>query len=79
MKYGPETIILGDCIEQMNALPEKSVDLIFADPPYNLQLGGDLLRPDAIRHLETTAKGGVMVINHIEVRCVLPPTQAMYR
>ena len=46
MKYGPETIILGDFIEQMNALPEKSVDLIFADPPYNLQLGGDLLRPD---------------------------------
>nr|AAA18913.1 adenine methyltransferase [Caulobacter vibrioides NA1000] len=46
MKFGPETIIHGDCIEQMNALPEKSVDLIFADPPYNLQLGGDLLRPD---------------------------------
>ena len=46
MKFGPETIIQGDCIEQMNALPEKSVDLIFADPPYNLQLGGDLLRPD---------------------------------
>lgn len=46
MTFGPETIILGDCIEQMNALPEKSVDLIFADPPYNLQLGGDLLRPD---------------------------------
>jgi modification methylase len=35
-----ETFLLGDCIEQMNALPEKSVDLIFADPPYNLQLGG---------------------------------------
>jgi modification methylase len=46
MKFGPETIIQGDCIEAMNALPEKSVDLIFADPPYNLQLGGDLLRPD---------------------------------
>lgn len=30
----------------MNALPEKSVDLIFADPPYNLQLGGELTRPD---------------------------------
>jgi modification methylase len=41
-----ETYLMGDCIEQMNALPEKSVDLIFADPPYNLQLGGDLLRPD---------------------------------
>lgn len=39
-------IIEGDCIDVMNRLPEKSVDLIFADPPYNLQLGGDLTRPD---------------------------------
>ncbi|MGR3547988.1 MAG: site-specific DNA-methyltransferase [Roseovarius sp.] len=40
------TIIAGDCIEVMNSLPEASVDLIFADPPYNLQLKGDLHRPD---------------------------------
>ncbi|SNT73039.1 site-specific DNA-methyltransferase [Paracoccus seriniphilus] len=39
-------ILAGDCIELMNSLPEESVDLIFADPPYNLQLRGDLLRPD---------------------------------
>ena len=39
-------IIQGDCIAGMNALPEASVDLVFADPPYNLQLGGDLSRPD---------------------------------
>ena len=39
-------ILNGDCIEIMNALPEKSVDLIFADPPYNLQLQGELTRPD---------------------------------
>ena len=39
-------IIAGDCIAAMRALPAKSVDLIFADPPYNLQLGGDLSRPD---------------------------------
>lgn len=39
-------IIAGDCIEVMNSLPEASVDLIFADPPYNLQLRGDLHRPD---------------------------------
>ena len=39
-------ILAGDCIELMNALPENSVDLIFADPPYNLQLRGDLVRPD---------------------------------
>jgi modification methylase len=40
------TIVAGDCIEAMNALPEASIDLIFADPPYNLQLRGDLHRPD---------------------------------
>lgn len=40
------TILDGDCIERMLALPEESVDLIFADPPYNLQLRGDLHRPD---------------------------------
>ncbi len=41
-----DTIIKGDCIKGMDNLPEKSVDLIFADPPYNLQLGGELMRPD---------------------------------
>jgi len=41
-----ETIIQGDCLEALKALPAKSVDLVFADPPYNLQLGGDLHRPD---------------------------------
>ncbi len=39
-------ILAGDCIEVMRSLPEASVDLIFADPPYNLQLRGDLHRPD---------------------------------
>ena len=39
-------IINNDCVDAMNALPEKSVDLVFADPPYNLQLKGDLHRPD---------------------------------
>ena len=39
-------ILEGDCIEAMRSLPSASVDLVFADPPYNLQLGGDLNRPD---------------------------------
>jgi len=39
-------IIEGDCIEAMRALPDASVDLVFADPPYNLQLRGALHRPD---------------------------------
>ena len=43
MTFGPETIIEGDCIAALRALPDACVDLVFADPPYNLQLGGDLL------------------------------------
>ena len=39
-------ILAGDCIEAMRSLPDNSVDCVFADPPYNLQLGGDLSRPD---------------------------------
>jgi modification methylase len=40
------SIIRGDCVAALDALPDKSVDVIFADPPYNLQLGGALHRPD---------------------------------
>ena len=39
-------ILSGDCIAAMRSLPSASVDMVFADPPYNLQLGGDLNRPD---------------------------------
>jgi len=39
-------IIKGDCIEVLKKFPANSVDLIFADPPYNLQLQGDLYRPN---------------------------------
>ena len=41
-----DRIITGDCIAAMAELPPKSVDLIFADPPYNLQLAGALHRPE---------------------------------
>ncbi len=39
-------IIQGDCVAAMNDMPEGVADLIFADPPYNLQLEGELRRPD---------------------------------
>ena len=39
-------ILQGDCTEILNSLPEASVDLVFADPPYNLQLRNDLYRPN---------------------------------
>ena len=46
MTIQKNTIAQGDCIELLSRLPDKSVDLVFADPPYNLQLGGGLTRPD---------------------------------
>ncbi|MEG9861158.1 MAG: DNA methyltransferase [Parvularculales bacterium] len=45
-KTARNRIITGDCIVVMNRLPEASVDVVFADPPYNLQLGQGLTRPD---------------------------------
>ena len=42
-------IVVGDCVAEMAALPAGSVDLVFADPPYNLQLRSDLKRPDDSR------------------------------
>jgi modification methylase len=44
-----DLILQGDCIAEMSQLPDKSIDMIFADPPYNLQLGGDLFRPEGGR------------------------------
>ncbi|MGD9739769.1 MAG: site-specific DNA-methyltransferase [Bauldia sp.] len=41
-----DRIINGDCIAELQKLPAGSVDLVFADPPYNLQLEGRLTRPD---------------------------------
>jgi DNA modification methylase len=49
MKLGPydlNSFVLGDCIELLKHVPDNSVDLIFADPPYNLQLNADLYRPN---------------------------------
>jgi modification methylase len=39
-------IIQGECLKTMGSLPDASVDMVFADPPYNLQLSGELVRPN---------------------------------
>ncbi len=44
-----DTILRGDTIETLKSLPDNFADLVFADPPYNLQLGGALTRPDNSR------------------------------
>jgi len=46
----PRDVVLeGDCLAEMARLVESSVDLVFADPPYNLQLNGELHRPNHSR------------------------------
>jgi len=42
-------VLVGDCLDELGKLPAASVDLVFADPPYNLQLDGELLRPNNTR------------------------------
>src|SRR5947199_10660250 len=44
--FRPNHVVQGDCVAVMNAWPEAVADLVFADPPYNLQLEGELRRPD---------------------------------
>ncbi len=44
-----DRIIQDDCVAAMKRLPDCCVDMVFADPPYNLQLGGDLFRPEGSR------------------------------
>jgi modification methylase len=44
-----DQVIHGDCLQVLNSLPERSIDLIFADPPYNLQLSQELHRPNQSR------------------------------
>ena len=43
------SVLIGECVEQLRKLPDQSVDLVFADPPYNLQLSKQLLRPNNTR------------------------------
>ncbi len=43
------TVLVGDCVEELRKLEDASVDLVFADPPYNLQLDRELLRPNNSR------------------------------
>ena len=40
-------IINGDCLKELKRIPDKTFDLVFADPPYNMQIGDKLTRPDS--------------------------------
>ncbi len=63
-------IILGDSIKEMKKLKDRSVDLIFADPPYNLQLKDTLYRPDQTT-VEAVTKIGISLVR-IKNMIILP-------
>ena len=78
----------GDCIIQMRQIADQSADLVFADPPYNLQLSGDLSRPDQT-HVDAvtdawdkfdsfTAYDAFTVAWLTEARRILKPTGAIW-
>ena len=46
MELPLDQVLVGDCVDLMRMLPSASIDCVFADPPYNLQLQGELRRPD---------------------------------
>ena len=81
-------ILDGDCVEAMRSLPDNCVDLVFADPPYNLQLGGDLNRPDGSHvdavtndwdHFDTFAAYDQLTRDWlIEARRILKPDGALW-
>lgn len=48
-KITRNSVLVGECVQQLKKLPDESVDLVFADPPYNLQLSKQLLRPNNTR------------------------------
>ena len=45
----PDRVLVGDCVELMDTMPEGGIDMVFADPPYNLQLRAPLHRPNNSR------------------------------
>ena len=47
--FAANRILVGDCVAELRKIPDKSVDLVFADPPYNLQLANELMRPNNTR------------------------------
>ncbi len=47
MSFILNKIVCGDCLKELKKIPDNSFDLVFADPPYNMQIGENLIRPDS--------------------------------
>ena len=59
MKLPLDRVLIGDCVAELEKLPANSVDVIFADPPYNLQLAGELHRPITPASMASMPRGTV--------------------
>ena len=57
-------VLIGDCIEQMNKLPEESIDLVFADPPYNFEI--DDYKKIILLSKKSLSKKGIVIIEHFK-------------
>ena len=55
-------IVNGNALKEIKKIPDKSFDLVFADPPYNMQIGETLTRPDASKLMELTTNGISLIV-----------------
>ena len=60
-------ILNGDCLEELKKIPDKTFDLIFADPPYNMQIGEKLTRPDSSKVEELMISGISLIVSNITI------------
>ena len=55
-------IVNGDCLKEIKNIPDKSFDLVFADPPYNMQIGEKLTRPDSSKVIGVNDKSNSLFV-----------------
>ena len=67
-------VIVGDCIEELARLPEASIDLVFADPPYYMQIGETLRRPDASKVIGVDDKWDQCNRTYLVMFCIFSGT-----
>ena len=63
-------IINGDCLKELKKIPDKTFDLVFADPPYNMQIGEKLTRPDSSKVNGVNDNGINLIVSSITMNFV---------
>ena len=72
MSKFPDKIINGDCLKELKKIPDKTFDLVFADPPYNMQIGEKLTRPDSSRVNGVNDKWDQLIVSNIMMNFLSP-------